>query len=281
LVDIVGRGSCGAVYLAQMVNEPYTLFAVKTLAKNALRPQICEEISIHRMVSWHPSVVSLEFVIELENTIYIGLEYCKGGDLYDAITIGNITNCSEDEIEPDVNDNKPTNRDELVRNLFLGILNATDFCHSRGVYHRDLKPENILLDQDCKIKIADFGLATRSIWSKEYGCGSCFYMAPEAHKPKSKNKTNMYYCTSAADIWSLGIIFLNLCFGRNPWKRASTEDQAFLEYIFNPNLLKEMFPLSDYGHKLVTKMLCINPLRRITINELIKEVKSIPYFIKK
>ncbi|KAJ9076356.1 cAMP-dependent protein kinase catalytic subunit [Entomophthora muscae] len=239
LIDIVGRGSCGAVYLGQQTTSPYTCYAVKTLPKNVMKPHMCEEISIHRMVGWHPSVVSLEFVVETTDTVYIGLEYCEGGDLYDAITVGNITRCSDESVDAGV-------RDALVRKVFLEILGAVDFCHSRGVYHRDLKPENILLDNKGRIKLADFGLATRSVWSREFGCGSCFYMAPEAHKPKPNSKTSkgpsLPYCTSAADVWSLGVIFLNLCFGRNPWKRASTEDAAFLEYIFNPNLLADMFP---------------------------------------
>ncbi|KXN67185.1 kinase-like protein, partial [Conidiobolus coronatus NRRL 28638] len=275
LIDIIGRGSCGAVYMAQMKSPPYTSYAVKTLTKNSLKQQRCEEITLHHQLGSHPSIVKLEFVIETEDLIYVGLEYCEGGDLYDAITLGNITNCSEEELEI----------------VFLDILYAVEFCHSKGIYHRDLKPENILLNTSGQIKLADFGLATRSVWSKEYGCGSCFYMSPEAHKPKSNNAhrssggtkgpaQHLPYCTSAADIWSLGVIFLNLCFGRNPWKRASAEDPAFLEYIFNPCLLAEMFPLSEHGHHLVTRMLCINPNKRVNLKELIELVKTSPGFIR-
>jgi serine/threonine protein kinase len=311
LIDIIGRGSCGAVYMAQMKSPPYTAYAVKTLTKNSLKQQRCEEITLHHQLGSHPSIVKLEFAIETDDLIYVGLEYCEGGDLYDAITLGNITNCSEEELEFDLSDAETqklsqtlttpsntlqrnlfkSNRNELVRIVFLDILYAVEFCHSKGIYHRDLKPENILLNTSGQIKLADFGLATRSVWSKEYGCGSCFYMSPEAHKPKSNNAhkssggtkgpaQHLPYCTSAADIWSLGVIFLNLCFGRNPWKRASAEDPAFLEYIFNPCLLAEMFPLSEHGHHLVTRMLCINPNKRINLKELIELVKTSPGFIR-
>ena len=40
------------------------------------------------------------------------------------------------------------------------ILDALEYCHTRGIAHRDLKPENIMLDQECNLKIIDFGLAT-------------------------------------------------------------------------------------------------------------------------
>ncbi|KAI0231801.1 cAMP-dependent protein kinase catalytic subunit, partial [Massospora cicadina] len=269
LIDIVGRGSCGAVYLGQQTTTPYLCYAIKSLPKNRLKPQLCE-LTMLGLVGWHPSVVNLEFVIDTADTVYIGLEYCEGGDLYDAITVGNLTRCGEEAVV----------RDILVRNIFLEILIAVQFIHSRGIYHRDLKPENILLDGKGRIKLADFGLATRDVWSHERGCGSSFYMAPEAHKPKVKSRPSPPYCTSKADVWSLGIIFLNLCFGRNPWKRASTEDPVFLEYTINPNLLADMFPLSTDGHKLVTRMLCINPTQRIDLRELIDEVKANKPFIR-
>ena len=43
--------------------------------------------------------------------------------------------------------------------MLLRILKAIKYMHSGGIIHRDLKPSNILLDEQCLVKVADFGLA--------------------------------------------------------------------------------------------------------------------------
>lgn len=43
--------------------------------------------------------------------------------------------------------------------LSFNILSALSYLHSVGILHRDLKPENILINEDCKVKLCDFGLA--------------------------------------------------------------------------------------------------------------------------
>lgn len=79
------------------------------------------------------------------------------------------------------------------------------------IVHRDLKPANILISKGV-FKIADFGLS--KYIQDEYQMlktrvGTPFYMAPQILK-------NERY-TSKCDIWSLGIIFYQLVFGRLPW----------------------------------------------------------------
>jgi len=72
--------------------------------------------------------------------------------------------------------------DSQVKSVFSQICDAISFSHSKGYFHRDIKPENILVvDADAeplKVKLTDFGLATRDTWSHEMGCGSVRYISP-------------------------------------------------------------------------------------------------------
>lgn len=121
------------------------------------------EIRLHWEASAHRNVVSMLKIIDGSDCIFVILEYCPEGDLF-----YNITECGQ-----------YVGKDDLAKRIFLQILDAVEFCHSRGIYHRDLKPENVLVkDHGETVKLADFGLATSSERSDDYGCGSTFYMSP-------------------------------------------------------------------------------------------------------
>jgi serine/threonine protein kinase len=75
-------------------------------------------------------------------------------------------------------------REDQSRKYFQQLIDAVDYCHSRGVYHRDLKPENLLLDAAGNLKISDFGLSAlpqqfRSDGLLHTTCGTPNYVAPE------------------------------------------------------------------------------------------------------
>lgn len=181
-ISILGLGAYGVVYLARDItakpshsptsrahpdlgNQP--LYAVKCLNKVGLderqRSFQRREIALHTLASHHPNVVTLHNVIENETCIYVILSFCEEGDLFGMIT----------ERQRYLGD------DELIRHVFLQIVDAVEYCHNLGVYHRDLKPENILCSADGKkVVLADFGLATSERSSGDFGCGSTFYMSP-------------------------------------------------------------------------------------------------------
>eukprot|EP01018_Ginkgo_biloba_P025002 Gb_27822 [translate_table: standard] len=73
------------------------------------------------------------------------------------------------------------------RRYFQQLIDAVDYCHSKGVYHRDLKPENLLLDSQGNLKISDFGLSALPQQVREDGllhttCGTPNYVAPEDYR---------------------------------------------------------------------------------------------------
>lgn len=170
LTDILGTGANGIVYRA-VNTETGGHCAVKWLKKYnsdgtpLSRQQMdCRqrEINLHRLSSAHPNIVSVIKVVDDYDDTYVVMEYCPGGDLfYNICTLGRF-----------VGD------DALCKIVFVQVLDAVEHCHNLGIYHRDLKPENILVTDYSTVKIADFGLATSTVFSNDFGCGSISYMSP-------------------------------------------------------------------------------------------------------
>ncbi|KAI1083099.1 Ran1-like protein kinase [Whalleya microplaca] len=258
LIGIIGTGAYGVVYLAVDVKTGIQ-YAVKTLSKfNADgspldRRQIAfqhRELRLHYLASAHPNVVSMHKIVDDPDCIYVVLEYCPEGDLF-----LNITERGQ-----------YVGKDELAKSVFLQVLDAVEHCHNLGIYHRDLKPENILVsNRGDTVKLADFGLATSSERSEDYGCGSTFYMSPECLDPSSRRP--FYYC-APNDVWSLGVILVNLTCGRNPWKQASFEDSTYRAFTRSQDFLRTILPLSDELNDILGRIFTRNPDHRITLPEL-------------
>lgn len=264
LTGILGVGAYGVVYTAVDIHTNIR-YAVKALNKNGLDPRQLKyqqrEIRLHHMASQHPNVVSLVRIMDSLDCTYVVMEFCPEGDLFSSITDkGNFVG-----------------NDPLVKRVFLQLLDAVQFCHNLGIYHRDLKPENVLVtDQAMTVKLADFGLATTDYFTSDFGCGSTFYMSPECQQTNPRPMS--CYVSAANDVWSLGVMLVNLTCGRNPWKRASMEDSTFRAYLKDPFFLKSILPLS-------TEMVCIlsrvferDPAKRITIPELRQLILECPRF---
>ncbi|KAI5951956.1 KSP2 [Candida jiufengensis] len=177
-----------------------------------------KEIKIHEILGSHPHISQL---YDHFDSCLI-LEFCSRGDLYEAIHNGNGPVTTQD-----------------LKDVFQQILNAVEFCHSKGVYHRDLKPENILIAEDWSIKLCDWGLATTNKFisnKDEFDIGSERYMAPELFDNEIES-----YDASKIDIWSIGIILLTLVFHKNPFQVANYSDKRFLQFASNREALFDIF----------------------------------------
>ncbi|ROT41775.1 Pkinase-domain-containing protein [Sodiomyces alkalinus F11] len=258
LTSILGTGAYGVVYTAVDVNTGLR-YAVKCLSKfnpdgtPLDRRQVAfqnREIRLHYFASTHENVLSLLKIVDDPDCIYVILEYCPEGDLFYNIT----------------ERGRYVGKDDLARRVFLQILDAVEHCHSLGIYHRDLKPENILVtDQGETVKLADFGLATADDRSEDYGCGSTFYMSPECLDHSSRNP---FYLCAPNDVWSLGVILVNLTCGRNPWKQASFDDSTYRAFSRNPGFLKTILPVTDELNDILGRIFTRDPEQRITLREL-------------
>lgn len=86
------------------------------------------------------------------------------------------------------------------------------------------------------------------------------------------------YMSAANDVWSLGVILVNLTCGRNPWKRASVEDSTFQAYLKDPFFLKTILPLSSEMVSILSRVFELDPMKRISIPELRQLILECPRF---
>ncbi|KAF2665763.1 serine/threonine protein kinase, partial [Microthyrium microscopicum] len=266
ITGVLGYGAYGVVYVAEDLRTgiPY---AVKALNKLGLEPRQQKfqqrEIQLHYQASFHENVVSLVKILETYDCTYVVLEYCPEGDLFSNITekgqyVGN---------------------DHMVKSIFLQILDAVHFCHTIGIYHRDLKPENILVTNGGNtVKLADFGLATTESITSDYGCGSTFYMSPECQQATPRPFAS--YASAPNDIWSLGVILVNLACGRNPWKRACFDDSTFRAYMRDRAFLQTILPISDELNNILSCIFEPDASQRISLADLREAILSCGSFTK-
>jgi len=193
---------------------------------------------------------------------------------------------------------------EHAQYLVYQTLEGLAHCHAAGVMHRDLKPDNLLLQQDCTLKITDFGLAvgtTDPSASLSNYVVTRWYRSPELLLASGDFDPAELY-SPALDIWSVGCIFGELLRRKPLFPGESTFHQLKLimtvlgspaqghdDHVSDPELkkylrtagppaiqLQECLPknTSPYAIDLLTKMLAFDPKRRITAEEAL----SHPYF---
>ncbi|KAF6020572.1 MAPK14 [Bugula neritina] len=97
--------------------------------------------------------------------------------------------------------------DEHVQFLIYQILRGLKYVHSAGIIHRDLKPSNIAVNEDCELKILDFGLARQADDSMTGYVATRWYRAPEI-------MLNWMHYNRTVDIWSVGCIMAELMTGK-------------------------------------------------------------------
>ncbi|KAF8933532.1 hypothetical protein BGZ47_010831 [Haplosporangium gracile] len=293
ILDVLGYGTYGSIYLAKTIPSIPGMLpeykAIKCLSKKGLtQTQLLlqrQEIDLHLTLSsptngQHPHIVDMSSVIETKDSLYLAMEYCSGGDLYDTITSQHsATRDSGVDFAPMANFPGrclDVHSDSSVVDAMTQIISALVHSHSHQVFHRDLKPENILVASDGSLKLADFGLATKERVSNDFGCGSSFYMAPE-QQPTRSSVGRRPYLPAKSDVWSLGIIFLNLRFGRNPWKLSRVDmDATFAAYAQNSDVLREMFPeLSPSALHFLKRVLCVDPNDRADSYEALELIQRV------
>ena len=128
------------------------------------------------------------------------------------------------------------------------------------VVHRDLKPENLLLDAEGNVKIGDFGLSNIMADGEflKTSCGSPNYAAPEVISGK-------LYAGPEVDVWSCGVILYALLCGTLPFDDSNVSN--LFKKIKN-GYFRIPSHLSPAVTDLLQRMLQVNPVKRITIQQI-------------
>lgn len=137
----------------------------------------------------------------------------------------------------------------IWKQICIGIL----YIHNKGICHRDLKLHNIVFDTDFhNIKIIDWCTASSNV-----ECLGIVGLEPLA---APEQFSHIRYQGLPVDIWSLGILLIQLCSGKYPWNCAIDSNKRFGNYKENRKL---GLPVGIEG--LALEMLELNPEKRLAI----------------
>nr|XP_046266438.1 hormonally up-regulated neu tumor-associated kinase homolog A [Scatophagus argus] len=198
----------------------------------------------------HPNITQLLDILETENSYYLVMELCPGGNLMNRI------------YDKKRLDERETQK--YIRQLVL----AVEHLHRAGVVHRDLKIENLLLDEQDNIKLIDFGLSNCAGilgYSDPFStqCGSPAYAAPELLSRKKYGPK--------VDVWSIGVNMYAMLTGTLPF----TVEPFSLRALHQKMVDKEMNPLppslSTAAICLLKKLLEPDPNKRPNIHQVMAD----------
>ena len=196
----------------------------------------------------HPNIIKLRDVFFGSRTVYLVMELCKGGELFDEVTRKAQNGLPELQ----------TGR------LMADMLSAVLYLHNKGIAHRDLKLENFLFEEpgmSNPLKLIDFGLSRHCVpkESMRQVVGSAYYTAPEVLKADYDQR---------CDVWSLGVIAYMLLTGVPPFNGDSSEKIHSLilsaEVDFSGRVFQKATPTTvEFVKLLLTK----DPNARLTIEQ--------------
>mmetsp|Transcript_27565 Transcript_27565/g.60675 ORF Transcript_27565/g.60675 Transcript_27565/m.60675 type:complete len:398 (+) Transcript_27565:161-1354(+) len=246
--EVLGEGIMAIVYRC-VHRESGRSYAVKeVLSENYDTPDqnIKEEIDSLKKLKDGPYIVKLWDVFEGPDETHLIMELMRGGDL-----LGRL-------VEKEVFSERDSRR--IIRKLMEAIF----FCHKKHIVHRDIKLDNILVDvdDDTKIKLADFGCAHPFIpgeKSLKTICGSPQYAAPELYM-------NEDGYDEKCDLWSIGVVVFVLLGGYAPFDGPDAVElrRVICEgYVEFP--AKYWDEISEDAKKLINSLLVVDPDERSTL----------------
>mmetsp|Transcript_67139 Transcript_67139/g.153753 ORF Transcript_67139/g.153753 Transcript_67139/m.153753 type:complete len:603 (+) Transcript_67139:70-1878(+) len=242
----LGKGSFGKVRKIRRKGTS-KIYALKTIRKadvleGNMVEQVEREIEVQKALK-HPNVLRLYKHFEDDEQVYLLLEYCAQGELYQILR----TRRGRRFPEP------------VARQYFLQVASGLQYLHSRQIVHRDIKPENLLVNHEDVIKIADFGWCAVSREPRHTFCGTLDYLAPEMIQGKGHDHT--------LDLWGLGVLLYEMVVGKPPFQ--STDHATLISRILSLDYKIPPFVNPDAGN-LISRLLKRDPSQRLPLENVFR-----------
>jgi hypothetical protein len=256
IVELIGRGSMGAVYKAKHVGLNRYV-AVKLLPSVSHDPELVKRLLFEaRAIAKleHPNIVQVYDVGFQRGYFFIVMQLLMGQTLEDRLT--------EMKSLP-----VPTALD-IIKDVAQGLGAA----HEKGIVHRDLKPANIMLTEDGRARLTDFGLAQDAEnpdGREGLIVGTPYYMSPEqwlGHKADERS-----------DLYSLGIILYQMVTGHRAFSGETVNELMHQHLkVVAPSPKQHDAELADGLCAMVKKMISKPPKKRYqNITDFMEDLKKV------
>ena len=208
--------------------------------------QLQSEIKIHRTLR-HVYVVRFERYFEDSTNVYMLLELCTNNSMSELLK------------------RRKRLSDIETRYYLTQLIGALKYLHDNLVIHRDLKLGNLFVDAQMRIKVGDFGLATRVTDKNERKktvCGTPNYIAPEILEGKNGHSFEV-------DVWSTGVILYTLLIGKPPFESKDVKS-TYKRILANSFVFPDHIPICEHAKNLIRHVLQTKPESRPSLDEMLE-----------
>ncbi len=247
LVGELGKGQFGSVFKGLDMSDDNKEFAVKQVSRakvessSVIMKLFKSEINVMRIID-HPNLLKLKDYLETSSNFYVVVQYCRDGDMEKFLAkVGKV---SEEQAV------------FYLKQIMAGFFYLT----KNKIMHRDFKLANIFMNGH-EIVIGDFGFAKAGVEATMTKLGTPYNMSPEL----IFSTGNTRY-TNKTDLWSIGVVYFQLLFGRLPFQVMTLDELKHeVRYKSGKNL---NFPpgtsISAESQQLLIGLLEYDPIKRIS-----------------